>query len=74
MAGRTIAIGDIHGCSAALAALLDAIEPGPGDTFVPLGDYIDREEKGVRLGFQLTRPEVLWPPGRPRKANGQNLT
>jgi serine/threonine protein phosphatase 1 len=42
MAGRTIAIGDIHGCSAALAAVLDAIRPGPEDTLVPLGDYINR--------------------------------
>jgi serine/threonine protein phosphatase 1 len=49
MVGRTIAIGDIHGCSAALAALIDAIEPGPGDTLVPLGDYIDRgpDSRGV---------------------------
>jgi hypothetical protein len=29
------------------------------------------EDKGVRLGFQLTRPELLQPPGRPRKAHGQ---
>jgi serine/threonine protein phosphatase 1 len=42
MAGRTIAVGDIHGCLAALNALLAAIEPGPGDTLVTLGDYIDR--------------------------------
>jgi serine/threonine protein phosphatase 1 len=42
MAARTIAIGDIHGCSAALGALIDAIAPGAGDTIVPLGDYIDR--------------------------------
>src|SRR5262245_16204103 len=42
MAGRTIAIGDIHGCSDALAALLDAIGPGPDDTLVTLGDHIDR--------------------------------
>jgi hypothetical protein len=28
MAGRTIAIGDIHGCSAALRALLDAVARG----------------------------------------------
>jgi serine/threonine protein phosphatase 1 len=41
MAGRTIAIGDIHGCSAALAALLDAIGPGPDDMLVTLGDHID---------------------------------
>jgi serine/threonine protein phosphatase 1 len=49
VAGRTIAIGDIHGCSAALAALLDAVAPDPGDTVVCLGDYIDRgpDSKGV---------------------------
>jgi serine/threonine protein phosphatase 1 len=42
MAGRTIAVGDIHGCAAALAALLEAVRPGPDDTLVTLGDYIDR--------------------------------
>ena len=49
MPGRTIAIGDIHGCSAALDALLDAIRPRPEDTFVPLGDYINRgpDTRGV---------------------------
>ena len=41
MAGRTIAIGDIHGCARALAALLDAIGPVQEDTLVPLGDFID---------------------------------
>ncbi len=49
MPGRTIAIGDIHGCSLALAALVDAIDPGPEDLLVPLGDYIDRgsDSRGV---------------------------
>src|SRR3954467_12922978 len=42
MPGRTIAIGDIHGCSLALDALLDAINPRPEDTIVTLGDYINR--------------------------------
>jgi serine/threonine protein phosphatase 1 len=42
MAGRTIAIGDVHGCPGALTALIDAIQPGPEDTVVTLGDYIDR--------------------------------
>jgi serine/threonine protein phosphatase 1 len=42
MTGRTIAIGDIHGCLAALATLIEAIAPGPEDTVVTLGDYIDR--------------------------------
>jgi serine/threonine protein phosphatase 1 len=39
---RTIAIGDIHGCSMALDALLDALRPRPEDTIVTLGDYINR--------------------------------
>jgi serine/threonine protein phosphatase 1 len=39
---RFIAIGDVHGCSAALAALVRAIEPPALDTLVFLGDYIDR--------------------------------
>lgn len=42
MPRRTIAIGDIHGCSDALRALLDAIAPSSDDTIVALGDYIDR--------------------------------
>src|SRR4051794_2061919 len=49
MASRTIAIGDIHGCSIALDALLDAIRPRPEDVIVTLGDYIDRgpDSRGV---------------------------
>jgi serine/threonine protein phosphatase 1 len=39
---RTLAIGDIHGCLAALEALLAAIRPRPDDTIVTLGDYVDR--------------------------------
>ena len=41
-AGRMIAIGDIHGCSVALEALLQAIEPSENDVIVTLGDYVDR--------------------------------
>jgi serine/threonine protein phosphatase 1 len=49
MKPRTIAIGDIHGCSAALDAVLQAIHPRPDDTIVTLGDYIDRgpDSRGV---------------------------
>ncbi len=39
---RTIAIGDVHGCDLALAALLNHIAPGADDTVVQLGDLIDR--------------------------------
>jgi serine/threonine protein phosphatase 1 len=42
MAARIIAIGDIHGCSLALSALIEAIRPGVEDTLVTLGDYINR--------------------------------
>jgi serine/threonine protein phosphatase 1 len=47
--GRIIAIGDVHGCSAALAALVRAIDPTALDTLVFLGDYIDRgpDSRGV---------------------------
>src|SRR4051812_16383710 len=46
---RTIAIGDIHGCSAALNALVAAIRPRPEDTIITLGDYINRgpDSRGV---------------------------
>ncbi len=42
MAGRTIAIGDIHGCSDALRALLTEVNPQSDDTIITLGDYVDR--------------------------------
>ena len=49
MSERTIAIGDVHGCSAALAALVRAIALTTLDTLVFLGDYIDRgpDSRGV---------------------------
>lgn len=39
--GRTLAIGDIHGCAGALESLLDVVRPRPGDLVVTLGDYVD---------------------------------
>ncbi len=42
MPSRTIAIGDIHGCSQALETLLGAIEPGSEDVIIALGDYVNR--------------------------------
>jgi len=49
MKSRTIAIGDIHGCLAALDALLEAVRPRPEDVIVTLGDYINRgpDSRGV---------------------------
>ncbi len=49
MAGRTVAIGDIHGCSVALRTIVELIRPTQDDTIVTLGDYVDRgpDSKGV---------------------------
>lgn len=46
---RTLAVGDIHGTSAALDALLAVVRPTPDDLLVFLGDYVDRgpDSKGV---------------------------
>ncbi len=42
MLPRTIAIGDIHGHSEALAAVINALDLRQDDTIVLLGDYVDR--------------------------------
>ena len=49
MRPRTIAIGDVHGCSRALEALLATIGPRPDDVIVTLGDYVNRgpDSRGV---------------------------
>jgi serine/threonine protein phosphatase 1 len=46
---RILAIGDIHGCSAALETLLAFVDLQPTDTLVTLGDYVDRgpDTRGV---------------------------
>jgi serine/threonine protein phosphatase 1 len=47
--GRTIALGDVHGCLAALRAVLEAVDLRPDDTLITLGDYVDRgpDSRGV---------------------------
>ena len=40
--GRTLAIGDIHGCSVAFDVLLSNLVLQPDDTLVVLGDVVDR--------------------------------
>lgn len=42
MARRVLAIGDIHGCDAALDALLEQVSPAADDLLVVLGDVVDR--------------------------------
>jgi serine/threonine protein phosphatase 1 len=40
--GRTLAIGDVHGCGKALATLLELVRPNSDDLVVALGDFVDR--------------------------------
>jgi serine/threonine protein phosphatase 1 len=53
MPGRILAIGDVHGCLTAFRAVLDAICPGPEDTLVTLGDYVDRGPESRQVIEQL---------------------
>jgi 3',5'-cyclic AMP phosphodiesterase CpdA len=39
---RILAIGDIHGCSIALDALLEIVQPASSDLLITLGDYVHR--------------------------------
>lgn len=49
MSGRTLALGDIHGCSLALRAIIRAIDPTAEDLVIALGDFVDRgpDSRGV---------------------------
>lgn len=53
--GRLFALGDIHGCSHALKSLLRAMNPGPADTVVVLGDMVDRGPDSAGVVEQLLR-------------------
>jgi len=64
MAGRTLVIGDIHGCLVALKTLLAELDIQKEDTLILLGDYVDRgpDSAGVieRL-IQLKEECSLYP-------------
>lgn len=52
---RILAIGDIHGCYPAFDALLQAVNPGPDDLVITLGDYIDRGPDAKKVIDRLLR-------------------
>ena len=54
-AKRILAIGDIHGCSVAFDALLEAVNPGPDDLVITLGDYIDRGPDSKKVVDRLIK-------------------
>jgi serine/threonine protein phosphatase 1 len=52
---RTLAIGDVHGCAAALDALLARAAPKAEDLIVTLGDYVDRGPDSAGVMNRLVR-------------------
>lgn len=65
LAGRILAIGDIHGCNRQLKQLIEHIAPDPFiDTLVFIGDYLDRgpDARGVvdtLLALKKTHPKMV---------------
>lgn len=57
--GRTLVVGDIHGCADTLKDLiLNHVKPREGDKFIFLGDYVDRSAnivKGVDFLIELSK-------------------
>ncbi|ACB54544.1 serine/threonine protein phosphatase [Crocosphaera subtropica ATCC 51142] len=60
---RTLAVGDIHGCTTAFDQLLEAIDLRPEDKLITLGDYVDKgpNSKGVleRLLFLYENHQLI---------------
>jgi serine/threonine protein phosphatase 1 len=62
MNGRLIAIGDIHGCHAEFAELLERVAFVPSDRLVLLGDLVNRgpdSRKVIDLARQLSAVSLL---------------
>lgn len=51
---RTIIVGDVHGCAAALSALLNRLAPENDDMVIMLGDLFDRGPDSYHV-FQIVR-------------------
>jgi serine/threonine protein phosphatase 1 len=59
---RTLAIGDIHGCNAALLRLLAVVQPTASDQLIFLGDYIDRGPASRQVIDSLLRLKATCSP------------
>lgn len=62
---RWLAVGDIHGCLAQLAELMERVKPTSADRVVFLGDYVDRgpDSAGVidyLIEFAAAFPETVF--------------
>src|SRR5512142_2930739 len=49
MIGRVIAIGDIHGCHAEFAELLERLAPARDDRLILLGDLVNRGPDSIAV-------------------------
>ena len=57
MLGRTLIVGDVHGCWEELQELLRAAQIGDGDQVIAVGDIVDRGPDSAKvLEFFRTRP------------------
>lgn len=59
MAGRTIVVGDIHGCYDELVELLEKLSLGPEDRVVAVGDLVVKGEKNREVLDLFIRDERL---------------
>jgi hypothetical protein len=60
--GRTLIVGDVHGCAGELASLLDTLAPADGDRVLFVGDLVARgpDSRGVlRLYREVKGQAVL---------------
>lgn len=59
--GRILCVGDIHGCAAELAVLLESLALEPSDQLVFLGDYIDRGDQSAQTIELLLEVRAAFP-------------
>ncbi|MGI5176382.1 metallophosphoesterase family protein [Dactylosporangium sp. CA-152071] len=58
--GRTVVVGDIHGCFTELLELCDAVALRPDDLLVSVGDLVDRGPSPAEVvGFFRSRPNSV---------------
>lgn len=55
MVGRTLAIGDVHGCQQALETMLNVLAVSSDDTLIFLGDAVDRGPSSKQVVDQILR-------------------
>src|SRR6185436_5882892 len=55
--GRTLIVGDVHGCAAELGSLLESLAPGADDQVLFVGDLVARgpDSRGVLALYRAVR-------------------